>query len=319
MGKISIIAGISIIILSVILIVIGSLHSDKPKHHKRIIVQANYYGWTQTGINLLIGDEVEVRTFGEIKWDNKSSEPVNPSGANWSPAQTVHGANFLLPHIPIASLIGRIGGYLYNIGNGGILVARENGELVFGINEDWTDRSAWQDNQGQFEVEVINISRKVSKYAPLSDRQRILASNKKGILGYPVPSKFAGRMGMPKPKIRYAFIGGFPGFKITQNSQEVCIQKGAKIFIHHKIVSAGWFVKVEWTGNIKPTYQTLWRWGIIDPDDKKSLERNYNIGSVKQISSIGNVVVYNRSYNRDQNRALQKLPLKITISKNPIE
>ena len=110
--------------------------------------------WTSTSLIVQTGETLRFRATGTFVWDPSTKEPVvGPDGASWTPAQASNPGDFQLPSARIASLIGRVGNWVFPIGASLSVQARATGELLLGINERWVS-GAWDDNQGILQVLV---------------------------------------------------------------------------------------------------------------------------------------------------------------------
>jgi hypothetical protein len=110
--------------------------------------------WTSTSISVATGDTLRFQATGTFQWDPSVSEPVvGPDGASWIPTQVSRSQDFQLPGARMASLIGRVGNWVFPIGASHTVQTQVTGELYLGINERWVP-GAWNDNQGALQITV---------------------------------------------------------------------------------------------------------------------------------------------------------------------
>ena len=117
----------------------------------RTVMVSARQAWTDTGLDVRVGDRVSVTPSGMIRYTPSQNDRVNPAG----------GANHATPaaprpDLPIGALIGRVAnGEPFLIGRGleGMRVTA-NGRLYLGTNDD-----VLSDNDGQFRA-VIAITRR---------------------------------------------------------------------------------------------------------------------------------------------------------------
>ena len=118
------------------------------------VVQGHHPWWTDTGLSVRAGDRISFRASGDIFWDPAVPEPrVGPNGASWTPSTVISPSQFLLPNTAIASLIGKIGDWVFPIGPMAVMTARTSGLLSLGMNERWV-AGAWNDDNGAWDVAV---------------------------------------------------------------------------------------------------------------------------------------------------------------------
>jgi len=102
--------------------------------------------WTDTGVELRRGQEIQVRATGKVKWGPGRNDGPNGEGGNH------YNAGRPLPDRPAASLIGRTGDrddIFFIGGESGVIRIRDGGRLYLGVNDDFL-----QDNSGSFKVTV---------------------------------------------------------------------------------------------------------------------------------------------------------------------
>ena len=117
-------------------------------------VQGHHPGWTDTGLSVRAGERISFQASGEIFWDPAVPEPrVGPAGTSWTPSTVSSPSQFLLPNTRIASLIGKIGNWVFPIGSDATVTVRSSGALALGMNERWVE-GAWNDNSGSWRVSV---------------------------------------------------------------------------------------------------------------------------------------------------------------------
>ncbi len=112
---------------------------------KQVMVVASA-AWSDTGIDVMSGQNVYFEAMGEIRWG--PSRRAGPNGENNSPNNPARP----MPNRPGAALIGRIGNstdYFFVGEDRGAIRVRSTGRLFLGINDDYL-----QDNTGYFRVVV---------------------------------------------------------------------------------------------------------------------------------------------------------------------
>jgi hypothetical protein len=125
--------------------------------------------WTDTGINLLLGDTVNISATGSVKVTTAGHVPTVPSmsPAGYPPdcasanraygpfsQSAIHG--FPAFDLPCWSLIGRVGaqGSIFEVGPEKALTATIAGELYLGVNDDNTS-----DNSGNWTASITVLQR----------------------------------------------------------------------------------------------------------------------------------------------------------------
>jgi len=124
----------------------GSSGSSTAGQRERSVTVGANSAWTDTGIDLRRGQEIQVRASGKIKWGpGRNDGPNGEGGDHYNAARP-------LPDRPAASLIGRTGDrndVFFIGGESGPIRIRDGGRLYLGINDDFL-----QDNSGSFRVTV---------------------------------------------------------------------------------------------------------------------------------------------------------------------
>ena len=113
---------------------------------ERTVTVSSTSPWTDTGVDLRRGQEIQVRATGKVKWGPGRNDGPNGEGGNH------YNAARPLPDRPAASLIGRTGDrddIFFIGGESGAIRIRDGGRLYLGINDDFL-----QDNSGTFKVTV---------------------------------------------------------------------------------------------------------------------------------------------------------------------
>jgi hypothetical protein len=113
---------------------------------ERTVTVSSTSPWTDTGVELRRGQEIQVRATGKVKWGPGRNDGPNGEGGNH------YNAARPLPDRPAASLIGRTGDrddVFFIGGESGAIRIRDGGRLYLGINDDFL-----QDNSGFFKVTV---------------------------------------------------------------------------------------------------------------------------------------------------------------------
>ena len=116
-----------------------------------IVVVAANRAWTDTGVDVRMGDCVSFETSGEVRL---SFGAADASGAGGS--QSGRGAcNAPVPQAPAGVLIARIGGSdAFDVGSRTAPIrAPRAGRLFLGINDDYTP-----DNTGSLRVRVVVVA-----------------------------------------------------------------------------------------------------------------------------------------------------------------
>src|SRR6185436_4400605 len=122
----------------------------RPSDARTVMVSARQ-AWTDTGIDVRVGDRISVTPSGMIRYTPSQNDRVDPSGgSNHATAAAPR------PDLPIGALIGRIAnGEPFLIGRGlEAMRITMNGRLTLGTNDD-----VLSDNDGQFRA-VVSVTRR---------------------------------------------------------------------------------------------------------------------------------------------------------------
>ena len=121
-----------------------------PAGSRTVMVSARQ-AWTDTGIDVRVGDRISVTPSGVIRYTPSATDRVDAAGGNnrATPAAP-------RPDLPIGALIGRVAnGEVFLIGRGlEAMRVNANGRLYLGTNDD-----VLSDNDGQFRA-VISVTRR---------------------------------------------------------------------------------------------------------------------------------------------------------------
>jgi predicted nucleic acid-binding protein len=110
---------------------------------QRIAVAADR-GWTDTGINVRVGQQLTINADGRIRLSRDSQNFVTAAGAS------DRVANATLPNAPLGGMVARFGdSEPVFIGQSRTFRATQGGRLYLGVNDSYFD-----DNTGQFNVTV---------------------------------------------------------------------------------------------------------------------------------------------------------------------
>jgi hypothetical protein len=148
----------------------GPSTSSEVTNAATFVVQGHHPWWTDTGLSVRAGERISFRASGEIFWDPAVPQPrVGPDGASWTPTTVSDPSQFLLPNTAIASLIGKIGDWVFPVGSAATVTARSSGRLSLGMNERWV-AGAWNDNSGAWDIAVQVERPRVASVAPRTAR-----------------------------------------------------------------------------------------------------------------------------------------------------
>ena len=131
----------------------GTVLGTRPMPARTVMVSARQ-PWTDSGIDVRVGDRITVTPSGMIRYAPSQGDRVDPAGgANNATAAAPR------PDLPIGALIGRVGnGQPFLIGRGlEAMRITENGRLFLGTNDD-----ILTDNDGQFRA-VVTITRRATQ------------------------------------------------------------------------------------------------------------------------------------------------------------
>ncbi len=122
-----------------------------PASGSGIVVSARQ-AWTSTGLNVRRGEVVNFNTTGEVQLSGDGGDLAGSAGSK----SGRYAANAPLPRSFAGALIGRIGNSApFAIGNQATITMPASGQLFLGINDD-----GFEDNQGEFRVEITRTSRR---------------------------------------------------------------------------------------------------------------------------------------------------------------
>lgn len=124
----------------------GGFASGSSGLRERTVSVSASVAWTDTGIEVRRGQEIQIRASGKVRWGPSRSDGPNGEGGNH------YNAARPLPDRPAASLIGRTGDrddVFFIGGENARIRVREGGRLYLGVNDDYL-----QDNSGSFRVTV---------------------------------------------------------------------------------------------------------------------------------------------------------------------
>jgi Ca2+-binding EF-hand superfamily protein len=128
----------------------GTALGTRPQPPRTVMVSARQQ-WTDTGLDVRVGDRITVSPSGIIRYAPSQGDRVDPAGgANNATAGAPR------PDLPIGALIGRVGnGQPFLIGRGleAMRIAAD-GRLYLGTNDD-----ILSDNDGQFRA-VVTVTRR---------------------------------------------------------------------------------------------------------------------------------------------------------------
>ena len=136
----------------------GSFNVNIVTFIKETIIVDSNREWTTTGITIEKGNAVGISAHGKITWDPTLGEKgqSDPEGAPWAQVLVSRSpTQFPAPELPLASLIGRVGGGKpFLVGNYTTIRSDMAGELLLGLNDRQT-KGSFEDNNGSFEVTII--------------------------------------------------------------------------------------------------------------------------------------------------------------------
>ena len=116
------------------------------------IVVAARQAWTSTGLSVRRGEVVNFNTTGEVQLSGDGGDLAGSAGSKAGR----YAANAPLPRSFAGALIGRIGNSApFAIGNQATITMPASGQLFLGVNDD-----GFEDNQGEFRVEITRTSRR---------------------------------------------------------------------------------------------------------------------------------------------------------------
>lgn len=125
-----------------------TVFSNQPEQSKEVTVRADE-AWNDTGINVKKGQKVTISASGSVVWDARKPA-VDPNGT--FPATTVQQpSDFPIPEAGCGSLVMRIGGSKYAVGASKTIIATENGNIEFIVNDRY---NFLFNNSGSFTVQV---------------------------------------------------------------------------------------------------------------------------------------------------------------------
>ena len=103
--------------------------------------------WTRTGVQLTLGQQVNITAKGLINWYAGSKCFLCYSSPNGLACPKHSSHPFIAPQLKCYSLIGKIGdnGDTFQVGKSYSGVARSSGELQLGVNDEW-----FVDNTGKW-------------------------------------------------------------------------------------------------------------------------------------------------------------------------
>jgi hypothetical protein len=133
----------------------GGAPPARPTVHVRVLGNQT---WTDTGIDVNVGDTVHIGAAGSIalgadrRIPAQSPDGHSPNCAAASAAYGQSSAAYPAPQLPCWSLIGRIGqnGPIFEVGTKRVVKATATGRLYFGIND-----STVQSNSGVWTTLVV--------------------------------------------------------------------------------------------------------------------------------------------------------------------
>ena len=116
------------------------------------IVVAARQAWTSTGLSVRRGEVVNFNTTGEVQLSGDAGDLAGSAGSK----SGRYAPNAPLPRSFAGALIGRIGNSApFAIGNQATITMPASGQLFLGVNDD-----GFEDNQGEFRVEITRTSRR---------------------------------------------------------------------------------------------------------------------------------------------------------------
>ncbi len=115
--------------------------------NERTIIVPGHQKWTDSGLELEVGDIIRFTAWGSVGYDNKGNA-CGPDGASWTDVHEQQDPLWKKSH---AGLIGKIEGIgaPFFIGESYIVRAGSRGRLLLGINDFWH-----RGNSGEFSVRV---------------------------------------------------------------------------------------------------------------------------------------------------------------------
>lgn len=117
----------------------------------RTVMVSARQAWTDTGLDVRVGDRISVTASGVIRYTPVQSDRVDAAGGNANATAAAPR-----PDLPIGAMIGRVGnGQPFLVGRGlESMRVTANGRLYLGTNDD-----VLSDNDGQFRA-VVSITRR---------------------------------------------------------------------------------------------------------------------------------------------------------------
>jgi hypothetical protein len=120
---------------------------------KTVYVSARTASWQSTGMSVNAGDDVSLSASGSvIHWksgDGRSSKSCGPNGVSGSTNENV----YLAPGLRKMGLVGKIHGYVFDVGSSKSFRSSYSGTLYLGMN-DTVHYGGCADNEGSWTVRV---------------------------------------------------------------------------------------------------------------------------------------------------------------------
>lgn len=154
--------------ISILLFLVGSADATQTT----VSVLANQ-AWTDTGIDISVGDHVIITASGRIKIA-ESDPGKNPDGTTFdyeTPSNSCLSGNPPDPNAGCWSLIGRIGttGTMFSVGYVADFIATTAGRLFLGVNDDIT---MFGDNSGAWTA-IVNVTSNANAKIPIDKKETL--------------------------------------------------------------------------------------------------------------------------------------------------